>query len=309
MAISMQVLDSQNDKHDDTDGSVPTGSNTDDTSSLCSHVEEDDHGALAVEEHEVGVPAYPSWKTTSYYPSWSPAEEALPQQQCAAGLSSKTHCQHGVLEMVELKAACHDMAPHSDPLWPSLVPVGTVVLMPWQQSTAFPFTPLIPLLQQSAGTPAKQIDYTSMTLKMTVMWRNLPNNYSRDSLLLLIDGEGFAGSYDFFYAPYDFTNNALVGYAFTNFVSTEEANRFFYHFQGFSTWSLNSGKVSEVTWSQPLQGLEGHIERYRNSPVMHPDVSDEKKPILFRDGSRIPFPMPTRRINAPQLKQCRPRAH
>lgn len=184
-----------------------------------------------------------------------------------------------------------------------------VLRMPW----------LIPLLQQSSVNSAKLMDYIqaespqletfAKPLKMTVMWRNLPNNYSRDSLLSLIDGEGFGGSYDFFYAPYDFANNASIGYALINFVTTEEANRFFYHFQGFSTWSLKSGKVSEVTWSQPSQDLKGHIERYRNSPVMHRDVSDEKKPILFRDGSRIPFPMPTRRINAPLLKQCRPVAH
>jgi len=181
-----------------------------------------------------------------------------------------------------------------------------VFRMPW----------LIPLLQQGSGTSSKLMDCQAEFprlfagscggtggLKMTVMWRNLPNNYSRDSLLSLIDGEGFAGSYDFFYAPYDFTNNALVGYAIINFVSNEEADRFFYHFQGFGTWSFKSGRVSEVTWSQPSQGLKGHIERYRNSPVMHRDVSDEKKPILLRDGIRIPFPMPTRRINAPQLKQ------
>lgn len=76
----------------------------------------------------------------------------------------------------------------------------------------------------------------------------------------------------FFYAPMDFTSGALVGYAFVNFVCTEEADRFFFHFQGFNEWSLASNKISQITWSHPLQGLTGHIERYRNSPVMHPDV-------------------------------------
>lgn len=142
----------------------------------------------------------------------------------------------------------------------------------------------------------------------TVMWRNIPNNYTRDSLLDLLDNQGFRNAYDFFYSPIDFTNNALLGYAFVNFISTEEADRFYYHFHGFTKWSLKSEKLSEVAWSHPLQGLEGHIERYRNSPVMHPDVSDDKRPVLFKDGRRIPFPLPTKKLRAPHLKECRPKA-
>merc|ERR1711988_2058919 len=139
----------------------------------------------------------------------------------------------------------------------------------------------------------------------TVMWRNIPNNYTRDSLLQLINLHGFSGKYDFFYAPADFSNDALVGYAFINFVSSEAANDFYDRFEGFTDWSLRSDKVSEVTWSKPLQGLEGHIERYRNSPVMHPDVADDKKPLLFSQGERIDFPSPTRKIKPPFLKNCR----
>lgn len=142
--------------------------------------------------------------------------------------------------------------------------------------------------------------------KTTVMWKNLPNNYTRDDLLALVDASGFASAYDFFYSPIDFTSNALVGYAFVNFVSTEQADKFYYHFQDFTAWTLKSEKVSMVTWSHPLQGLEGHIERYRNSPVMHEDVSDDKRPVLFKDGVRIPFPEPTKKLRAPHLKDCRP---
>jgi hypothetical protein len=183
-----------------------------------------------------------------------------------------------------------------------------VLRMPWLR-------PL--LLQQMSRHSAKPMNCTQVgpsvemprlqtstkPMTMSVMWRNLPNSYSRDSLLSLIDGEGFVGSYDFFYAPYDFGNNSSVGYALIHFISIEEAKRFFYHFQGFSTWNTKSGKVSEVTWSQPSQDLKGHIDRYRNSPVMHKEVSDEKKPLIFRDGRRVGFPRPTRRIHAPRLKQ------
>ena len=32
---------------------------------------------------------------------------------------------------------------------------------------------------------------------------------------------------------------------------------------------LCAWQVCQVTWSGPHQGLDGHVERYRNSPVMH----------------------------------------
>jgi len=154
---------------------------------------------------------------------------------------------------------------------------------------------------------AKEESFNSATGKTTVMWKNLPNNYTRDDLLGLINKHGFESTYDFFYSPIDFTSNALVGYAFLNFVSTEEANRFYDKFQNFTQWNLKSEKVSQVTWSHPLQGLDGHVERYRNSPVMHADVTDEKKPVLLQDGIRIAFPLPTKKLRAPHLKDCRPK--
>lgn len=175
--------------------------------------------------------------------------------------------------------------------------------------------PGMPMMPMAGGYPdltdasGQSADPSASKDKTTVMWKNLPNNYTRDDLLALIDSKDFRGSYDFFYAPVDFTSQALVGYAFVNFVSTKEADRFYDCFQNYKDWpTLKSEKVSVVTWSQPLQGLEGHIERYRNSPVMHPDVADDKRPVLFRGGERIPFPPPTKKLRPPHLKDCRPKA-
>ncbi|CAE7939289.1 unnamed protein product, partial [Symbiodinium sp. KB8] len=57
--------------------------------------------------------------------------------------------------------------------------------------------------------------------------------------------------------------------------------------------------VCEVGWSGPHQGFKAHVERYRNSPVMHRSVPDAYKPIIFQDGVRQNFPRPTRKIKAP----------
>lgn len=139
----------------------------------------------------------------------------------------------------------------------------------------------------------------------TVMMRNLPNKYTRDSLLELLAGEGFAGLYDLVYLPVDFNTQVGLGYAFVNLITPADAKRFGEHFDGFSAWTgvFGSQKVCKVSWSDAVQGVEAHVERYRNSPVMHASVPDEYKPQLFKDGLPIPFPAPTGRVKAPRARR------
>eukprot|EP00930_Biecheleria_cincta_P029756 TRINITY_DN20665_c0_g2_i2.p1 TRINITY_DN20665_c0_g2~~TRINITY_DN20665_c0_g2_i2.p1 ORF type:complete len:510 (-),score=94.08 TRINITY_DN20665_c0_g2_i2:536-2002(-) len=124
----------------------------------------------------------------------------------------------------------------------------------------------------------------------TVMLRNLPNNYTRAMLLKMLDDEGFAGVYNFLYLPIDFKTQACLGYAFVNLVDPSQVVNFWSKFSGFSNWVLPSKKVCSVGWSGPHQGLEAHVERYRSSPVMHPSVPDECKPVIFEQGVRVQFP-------------------
>jgi len=138
--------------------------------------------------------------------------------------------------------------------------------------------------------------------KTTVILRNVPNDVSRDMLLQLLDEEGFAGKYDFVYLPIDFKSNAGFGYAFVNLIDGLVANSFRSRFNGFCNWAMPSQKIAEVAWSHPSQGLEVHVQRYRNSPIMHNRVLDLYKPALFENGVRIPFPPPTKAIKVPRLR-------
>merc|ERR1712072_1036800 len=113
------------------------------------------------------------------------------------------------------------------------------------------------------------------------MMRNLPNNYTRDMLLELLKTEGYAGCFHFVYLPVDFQSNSGLGYAFIDLTSPDVAERFCEHFTGFDRWNCASDKVCQVTWSDTLQGLQAHIERYRNSPVMHESVPEDHRPLLF----------------------------
>jgi len=130
----------------------------------------------------------------------------------------------------------------------------------------------------------------------TMMMRNVPKTFNRQKLLVLLHSEGFAGTYDFVYLPVDHITEAALGYAFVNFTSQAMAERFRDHFQGFRRWGVRTEKVCEVVWGNGHQGLEAHVDRYRNSPVMHASVRDEFKPAVFVNGQRVPFPAPTRRI-------------
>jgi len=141
----------------------------------------------------------------------------------------------------------------------------------------------------------------------TVMLRNIPNRHTSGSLLSLLDERGFQACYDFVYLPMDFQNGVNLGYAFVNLLSHSDALRFRDVFEGFADWRFDSAKVSAVSWAQPHQGLEEHVERYRNSPVMHPSMPDEYKPMIFQAGQRVNFPPPTRVIKAPKLRLGRDR--
>lgn len=139
--------------------------------------------------------------------------------------------------------------------------------------------------------------------RTTLMFRNLPNNYNRSTLLQMLDSEGFRGSYDLIYLPTDFRNFAGFGYAFVNFVMHEDAKRAKASFQGYARWRVPSRKTCDVVWSGPVQGLQAHTERYRNSPVMHESVPDEYKPAVFAEGVRVSFPAPTKRIRPPRVRR------
>jgi len=181
----------------------------------------------------------------------------------------------------------------------SMMPCMPVLPMPVYP----PATTQVPMVGQQwppcaspVQSPQDPADFT------TLMLRNIPNSYSRDMLLKLLDQEGFEGCYDLVFVAVDFRKFAGLGYGFVNFTSHENAERAKEKFEGFNRWQAKSKKVCKVNWSSPLQGLSAHVEHYRNSVVMHESVPDCHKPALFIGGVRQAFPSPTRQIREPTLK-------
>jgi len=178
--------------------------------------------------------------------------------------------------------------------WPTM-PCMMPCMMPMAGFTP-PASPVRPVEAPILPKPVKEQHVKVDQTQTTVMIRNMPNNYTRTMVLELLDQHGFAGQYDFVYLPIDFETKACLGYAFINMVDAASANLFWSVFSGFSNWSIPSRKVAGVSWSGPHQGLEAHIERYRNSSIMTDSTPDDYKPIVLRNGVRVPFAAPTRKL-------------
>jgi hypothetical protein len=145
-------------------------------------------------------------------------------------------------------------------------------------------------------------------VKTTVTVKNIPHNFTREMLTSLLDGAGFWARYNFLYLPADFRSMRSFGYAIINFVSHGDALCLGHVFHGYNGLldGTNSYKCLEIEWSASLQGLEMHVERYRDSPIMHKRVQDELKPMLFVRGHRVAFPRPTKALKMPRYSNRKP---
>jgi hypothetical protein len=144
-----------------------------------------------------------------------------------------------------------------------------------------------------------------MDVRTTVIFRNIPNNYSAEMLLDLLDANGFKNHYDFVYVPHDFKRlpqRVNIGYFFINFVVHEKAAKAMEKFQGFNNWSVNSAKVINCSWAAETQGLTANIRRYKNCPVMHADVPEDCKPMIFRHGAMETM-VTTKKIRQPRMRK------
>eukprot|EP00438_Fugacium_kawagutii_P033090 Skav229603 [mRNA] locus=scaffold510:225750:228890:+ [translate_table: standard] len=121
--------------------------------------------------------------------------------------------------------------------------------------------------------------------KTTVMLRNIPNRYSQASLLEEIDHAGFKGSYDFFYLPMDTQNRTNVGYAFINFLTTEELERFMVEFANHAFKHHSSQKLARVSLAH-VQGFIENIRHFSNRAVAH-SRNNQYRPIVIHNEVRM----------------------
>ena len=162
---------------------------------------------------------------------------------------------------------------------------------PTPSNRSSPSSPLKPVDETSAST----IPDSPVEIKTTVMLRNVPYSEGQLGVLTLIEERGFAGRFDFFYAPLDFSSANNLGYAFVNLPDPEAVSEFYAVFDGLRVakdgWSQ---KDLQVCWAR-VQGLNPNVEHYRNSPVN--DMPENFRPMIFdASGKPLPFPRPDENI-------------
>ncbi|PON67788.1 Nucleotide-binding alpha-beta plait domain containing protein [Trema orientale] len=128
----------------------------------------------------------------------------------------------------------------------------------------------------------------------TVMIRNIPNQFSRDDLLKILDmhcrsenkgSSGVCSKYNFLYLPMDFNQYwfrgkvANLGYAFVNFTSAVGAWRFHNSFHNYNWRVPRNNKICEVTVAK-IQGIGSLMENFRSK--MFFCHSDKYLPVMFK---------------------------
>ncbi|XP_078444331.1 protein terminal ear1-like [Wolffia australiana] len=140
--------------------------------------------------------------------------------------------------------------------------------------------------------------------RTTVMIKNVPNKYSREMLVKLLDEhcaeengrrateEEPPSQYDFVYLPMDFSTNCCLGYGFVNFTSGEAAGRFRRAMENRRWGLFRSNKVTQICYAR-IQGKEAMVANFSGSSFRCD--SDECLPAVFSPprGGAAPPPPPT----------------
>jgi len=144
-------------------------------------------------------------------------------------------------------------------------------------------------MPKKVGIPRASTEHT------TVVLRKLPEEFTRMTVMGLLEGAGLNKLYNFLYVPTNFRKCVRFGYAIVNFVSHEAAS------DGIARLSTEQvkGKLISVEWSDSIQGLDSLLCKYRNSAVMHETVDPVHQPVVLHDGRILPFPQPTEALAMP----------
>ncbi|CAO3563486.1 unnamed protein product [Mortierella alpina] len=157
---------------------------------------------------------------------------------------------------------------------------ATTTAMPWSSSGAGFLEPVptksVPAnrMEGSSRTTAdvvrSGIDSKNHTMsqnssekRTTFMIRNIPNKYTQQMLLELIN-ETHRGKFDFLYLRMDFKNRCNVGYAFINFINADVIDSFVKAHVGKKWPRFNSDKICSLSFAA-VQGRHALIEKFRNS--------------------------------------------
>ncbi|KAI5065430.1 hypothetical protein GOP47_0020125 [Adiantum capillus-veneris] len=139
--------------------------------------------------------------------------------------------------------------------------------------------------------------------RTTLMIKNIPNKYSQQMLLSLLDHHCIEynsqivdfsepeSAYDFVYLPIDFKNRCNLGYAFVNFTTGLATLKFYKAFHAQQWEAFNSRKVCDIKYAR-VQGRRALENHFCNSRFACDTM--EFLPVAFvppRNGLVCPLPI------------------
>mmetsp|Transcript_85799 Transcript_85799/g.179269 ORF Transcript_85799/g.179269 Transcript_85799/m.179269 type:complete len:688 (+) Transcript_85799:234-2297(+) len=119
----------------------------------------------------------------------------------------------------------------------------------------------------------------------TIMLRNIPQRFNRESLMDDMDARGFLGSYDFFYLPIDFSTTHSVGYAFINFVNDEFALQFQEQWHKQRLPDCPTRKSLNISFAT-IQGLRANVMQVKKKRRRCLEVR-QCHPIIMMHGRQV----------------------
>jgi hypothetical protein len=128
-------------------------------------------------------------------------------------------------------------------------------------------------------------------MRTTVMMVGIPNEYTRDDILHLLQEHDF-GEINFLYFLMNLNTGLSAGYCFINFRFPEDAQEFKTWFTGFVFDEKKPEEKGYAHWRNPIQGFASHFDRYQNSSLTWDKVPLNFGPMLFRERKPMFFPKP-----------------
>eukprot|EP00929_Paragymnodinium_shiwhaense_P054619 TRINITY_DN2738_c0_g3_i1.p1 TRINITY_DN2738_c0_g3~~TRINITY_DN2738_c0_g3_i1.p1 ORF type:complete len:267 (+),score=67.53 TRINITY_DN2738_c0_g3_i1:143-943(+) len=96
----------------------------------------------------------------------------------------------------------------------------------------------------------------------TVMLRHFPNRYKVQELQAVVVAHGFAGQFDFFHLPMDFTTKRNRGYCYINFSTVDIAKRFVQTFHDTRRLSQYATTMVLEVLPASIQGREAMVAQF-----------------------------------------------
>jgi hypothetical protein len=177
-------------------------------------------------------------------------------------------------------------------------------IAPPQEVTVTPEAPCKPRWSDISDDDSTDVDSSSRSdessesdseERTTLLLKRLSKGMRCAELLALLRRLDLRPSVDFIYLPLDLQKNVAFGFAFVNLTSHEAAVQ--------AKEQLGSSGI-EVEWCAQ-QGLATHVERYRNSPIMHASVAKDAQPRLLSCDGMLPFPEPSVELQAPSVESSK----